>query len=183
MTSRIAGLAAGVLGVAALLWGLFSHHWVIGKEFGIESHVGLRAIELCQEVQPDPAQPGERVCTAVSHGDILGTPSAIDGFKTFTQLGAATFYAGLACAAVLLLVMVLAALGRHPDLPIAPSTLAIVLAAGTIVLIALTLSLHPWKGVGWGTGSSILLAGAGATACLLAGILLGKLRPAVEDDW
>jgi hypothetical protein len=183
MTKRLAGLVAGALGVAGLLWGLLSNHWVVGKDAGIESHVGLRSIELCQMVRPDLSLPGERACSRVSHTEILGSPSAIDGFETFSIVSRITLYAGLACAAVILLLLVLGALGRTPDLPIAPSTLGIVLSAGTILLIAITLAIHPWKSIGWGTGYSIMVSGAGSTACLLAAILLGRVLRPVNDDW
>jgi hypothetical protein len=50
-------------------------------------------------------------------------------------------------------------------------------------MIALVLALHPWKKVGWGTGWSIMVAGGGAAGCLLASLLLGRLRPPVDDNW
>ncbi len=183
MNKLVLGLVAGAAGIALLLVGLFSHDWVVGRDFGIETHVGLRAEELCQIVQPDPAEAGTGSCITVSFDEIADSPSAIDGFDTFSLLAAATFYAGLACCAVLLLVMALAVARKFPPLPIAPSTLGIVLSFGSVIMIALVLALHPWKKVGWGTGWSIMVAGGGAAGCLLAAILLGRLRPPVDDGW
>lgn len=183
MNKLVLGLVAGAAGIALLLVGLFSVHWVVGRDFGIDTHVGLRALELCQVVQPDLSQPGEGVCNTVSYDDIANSPSAIEGFDTFSLLAKATFYVGLVCCAVLLLVMLLAVAKKFPPLPIAPSTLGIILSFGSVIMIVLVLALHPWKKVGWGTGWSIMVAGGGAAACLLAAILLGRQRPPIDDNW
>jgi hypothetical protein len=183
MNKLVLGLVAGAAGIALLLVGLFSNYWVVGRDFGIDTYVGLRSETQCQVVQPEEDKPGERVCSDVSFAAMANTPSAIDGFDTFTLMASVTFYAGLACCAVLLLVMLLTLAKKFPPLPIAPSTLGIILSFGSVVMIALVLALHPWKKVGWGTGWSIMVAGGGAAACLLAAILLGRQRPPVDDNW
>lgn len=181
--NKLVGLVAGAAGIALLLVGLFSNDWVVGRNFGIDTHVGLRSETLCQVVQPDLSQPGESACSTIGFDEIADSPSAIDGFGTFVLMATITFYLGLACCAVVLLVMLLALARKYPALPIAPSTLGIVLSFGSVVMIALVLALHPWKKVGWGTGWAIMVAGGGAAACLLAAILLGRLRPPVDDAW
>jgi len=183
MNKLVLGLVAGAAGIAALLVGLFSNDWVIGSDYGIETHVGLRAEKLCQVVQPDPARPGTGSCITVSFDDIANSPSAIDGFDTFSLLAKATFYVGLACCAIVLLIMILTVAKKFPDLPISPSTLGIIMSFASVIMIALVLALHPWKKVGWGTGWSMMVAGGGACGCLLAAILLGRLRPPVDDSW
>jgi hypothetical protein len=183
MNKLVIGLLAGAAGIALLLVGLFSNDWVVGSDFGIDTHVGLRSETLCQVVQPDPSEPGVTGCSDVSFEDMAHSPSAIDGFDTFTIMAAITFYGGLACCGVVVLVILLALAKKYPNLPIAPSTLGIVLSFGSVVMIALVLALHPWKKVGWGTGWSIMVAGGGAAGCLLAAILLGRLRPPVDENW
>ena len=183
MNKLVIGLVAGAAGIALLLVGLFSNAWVVGRNFGIDTYVGLRSETLCQVVQPEEDKPGETACSKVSFAELAGSPSAIDGFDTFVLMASITFYAGLACCAVVLLVMILALARKFPNLPIAPSTLGIVLSFGSVVMIALVLALHPWKKVGWGTGWAIMVAGGGAAGCLLAAILLGRLRPPVDDSW
>jgi hypothetical protein len=183
MNKRALGVTAGILGIAALLLGLQSKQWVVGTDYGIETHVGLRVMELCQVVTPDEDKPGEEVCSTVSHGDIAKSAAKYDGFDTFSLFALLTFYAGLASVAVLLVVMLLALIGRFPSTTIAPSTLAIMLSFLTLLLIGATLAIHPWKEIGWGTGYSIFLAGGGATGCLASAILLGRLRPPAQDSW
>ncbi len=183
MNKLLIGLVAGAAGIALLLVGLFSNHWVVGGEFGIETRVGLRSETICQVVQPDLSEPGTETCRDVTFDAMAGTPSAIDGFATFVTMASVTFYLGLACCGLLLIVMLLAVARKFPNLPIAPSTLGIVLAFGNVVMIALVLALHPWKKVGWGTGWAMMVAGGGAAACLLAAILLGRMRPPVDDSW
>ncbi len=183
MNKLVIGLLAGAAGIALFMVGLFSNDWVVGRDFGIDTHVGLRAETLCQVVQPDPGQEGTGTCITVGFDEIANSPSAIDGFDTFSLLAAITFYGGLACCGVVLLLMVLGLAKKYPNLPIAPSTLGIVLSFGSVVMIALVLALHPWKKVGWGTGWSIMVAGGGAAGCLLAAIMLGRLRPPVDENW
>jgi hypothetical protein len=183
MNKRFLGVSAGLLGIAALLLGLQSKQWVIGTDFGIATHVGLREMELCQDVQPEPDGPSEEVCSYVSHADVARSPSKLDGFDTFSLVSQITFYAGLVAVGLLLIVILLALVGRYPSAGIAPSTLAILTSMATLILIAVTLAIHPWKEIGWGTGYSIFLAGGGAAACLFSAIVLGRLRPPVQDTW
>jgi hypothetical protein len=183
MNKRVLGVGAGLVGIAALLLGLQSKQWVVGTDFGMETHVGLRVMELCQVVQPELAGPGEEECTMVSHADIAKGPSKRDGFETFSLVSQATFYTGLVAVGVLLIVVLLALVGRYPNSGIAPATIAILLSFATLILVATTLAIHPWKDLGWGTGYSIFLAGGGAASCLLSAILLGRLRPQVQDSW
>jgi hypothetical protein len=183
MNKRVLGVCAGLAGMAALLFGLQSVQWVVGTDFGIETHVGLRAIELCQVVQPEPDRPGEETCSRLSHADIARSPSKLDGFDTFSFFARITFYAGLGAVGLLLIVILLALVGKYPTGGIAPSTLAILLCLATLVLIAVTLGIHPWKEIGWGTGYAIFAAGGGAGACLVSAILLGRLRPPIQDSW
>lgn len=183
MSKRALGVIIGLAGIAALLAGLQSVRWVVGTDFGIETHVGLRAMELCQDVQAEDGGPGEEACSRVSHADIAKGPSRLPGFETFSLVSRITFVVGLAAAGLVLLVILLALLARYPSFGVSPSTLAILASVGSLVLVALTLAIHPWKEIGWGTGYAIYLAGGGAAACLFASIVLGQLRPPVQDTW
>jgi hypothetical protein len=180
---KVAGLTAAAVGVAALLFGLLSHEWVIWRAGGTEIHVGLRSIESCQEVSPGTPGAEKRSCTTTSHREVAGFAQAVDGYDSFRLVARITFFTGLVTAGLMVLVLALALANRFPDLPIAPSSLAIVASAAGVIGIATTLAVHPWKSLGWGTGSAVLLSGGGAAACLLGAILLGRLRPAVDDMW
>ena len=182
MIKRV-GVAAAVIGVAALMFGLFSKRWVVGTDFGIETHVGLHSMEQCQLVQVDASEPGSLACGTLPLSEIANTPSAIEGFDTFSLVARGTFYTGLACGAIALLLALLALANRFPSTFIAPSTLGILSSFATLVLMAITLAVHPWKKIGWGTGNSYILAGAGAILCLVASIALGRLRSPVSDDF
>lgn len=182
MAKRV-GVAAALLGVAALVLGLFSKNWVVGTDYGIETHVGLHSMEQCQLVQADPSEPGTLACGSTPLSEIANTPSAIEGFDTFSLVARGTYYTGLACAAIAALLALLALAGRYPSFFIAPSTLGILASFATLVLMAITLAVHPWKRIGWGTGNSYMLTGAGAILCLVASIALGRLRAPVSDDF
>lgn len=182
MNRRVVGVGAGILGIALLLLGLQSRQWVVGTDYGTETHVGLRVMEQCQIVERVANEP-EKLCSTFSHGDIARSASKYDGFDTFSLVSHLTFYTGLVAVAVLLVVMLLALLGRFPTTAIAPSTFAIMASFLTLLLIGAAVAIHPWREIGWGTGYAIFLAGGGATACLAASILIGRLRPPVQDSW
>ncbi len=183
MSKRAVGVGVGILGIAALLLGLQSKQWVVGTDYGTEMHVGLRVMDQCQVVQPAADEPGEEVCSTLSHADFAQSGANDDGFDTFSLVSHLTFYAGLVTVGALLIVILLALLGRFPSTPIAPPTLAIMVSVVTLLLIVTVVSIHPWREIGWGTGHSLFLAGGGATGCLAAAILLGRLRPPVQDMW
>ena len=182
MTKRV-GVIAAVIGAAVLVVGLLSKRWVVGTDYGIETHVGLHSMEQCQLVQPDVSQPGTMACGTLPLSEIANTPSAIDGFDTFSLVARGTFYTGLACSAIAVLLALLALAGRFPSFFISPSTLGILLSFATLILMAITLAVHPWKKVGWGTGNSYMLAGGGAILCLVGAIALGRLKSPVSDDF
>ena len=183
MLIKRVGVIAALVGVAALVVGLFSKRWVVGTDYGIETHVGLHSMELCQLVRPDETQPGTLACGTTPLSEIANTPSAIEGFDTFSLVARGTFYTGLACAAIAVLLALLALANRFPSFVIAPSTLGILTSFATLVLMAITLAVHPWKKIGWGTGNSYMLAGGGAILCLVAAIALGRLKSPHADDF
>ena len=183
MSKRVIWIAVGLAAAAAILAGVFTHRWVVGSDFGVDQHVGLRSIEMCQDITFDEQNPHARECESVSFSSLRGTAGAINGFSSFATAASLTFYTGLVTAGLLVVVVGLTAARRFPNLPIAPSTLAIVGCFALGVLMALCMMLSPWRNIGWGPGLSVTLSGAGATGGLVAAILLGRLRPPVSDDW
>lgn len=160
---RAVGLA--VAAAALLIGGAFSSRWIVGTDFDIETRVGLRHHVTCIE--------GD--CTPVSLAEVAASPAAPAGAGTFRALAAVAFWAGLAASLALLLAAALAALARPVHWPVAPESAAILTSIACIGLAVAVLVSHPYQAAGWGTGPGFLIYGAGATAGLLAGILLGRL--------
>lgn len=175
------GIGLGVVAAAVMVVGAFHPTWVTGSDYGIESKVGLRSIEICQYVQAELEGPAERSCESVDFGVWKDSAFAPDGFDTFRILCLAAFICGLAAAASLLLCAGLTAAGKWVHWFVQPASLAILTSVATVLAAVLALALNPFKGVGWGTGPGFLIMGGGATAGLLAGIVLGRLKPPDED--
>jgi len=182
MNKRLIGAVAGVAGIAMLVFALFSSHWVVGQDYGIETRVGLRSIDLCQPVQQQLDGPEKMDCSSISHAEIARSPSKLDGFETFSLVAALLFYLGLVCATLQLAITVLSSTKIFLHLPVRPTTMGILVSFSTLLLVATTLAIHPWKAVGWGTGYAVLLGGTGAIACLFASITLGRIQPP-DEDW
>lgn len=184
MDKRVLGIALGLAAAAAIVAGVFTHRWVVGHDFaGGDAHVGLRSVERCGSTAAGDEHSGARECDSMAYDDLGPAARTIDGFSSFATSATLTFYTGLVTAALLVVVVALAATRRFPALPIAPSSLAIVGCFALGVLMALCMMLNPWRVLGWGPGLSLTLASAGATAGLIASIMLGRLRPPVSDDW
>lgn len=181
VSQKWTGIGLAVAAAAVMIIGAFHPTWVTGKDYGIESSVGLRSIRICQDVQPDPGEPAQRSCEPVDFGTWKHSEFAPEGFGTFRILCLVTFFCGLAAALMLLISAGLSAANKWVHWFIQPASAGILLSIATVIAAVLALALNPFKGVGWGTGPGFLIMGGGATAGLLAGILLGRLKPPDED--
>lgn len=175
--------AAAALAVALLLIGAHSRDWLRGANFGIETRLGLRAMELCQWVEPEPGA-GERACETVPLAEMATARFAVDGTARYATLAALSYWGGLACALLLALCLALSFATRPLRAPVHPTTLAILAALVALSAAALTLALNPFTRLsGWGSGGGFVLYGGGAGLALFASILLGRARPRPVDDW
>jgi hypothetical protein len=184
LTSRWVGVAAAVAAIALLVLGVWSRDWLRGVDYGIESRLGLRLVELCQMVEPAPGE-AVRSCETVSLDAIAESRFAPDGFERYQALATASWWSGLAAAGLVLLCLLLALIDRPLDLPVHPTTLALLTSAAALLIGGLTLALNPYsKLVGWGSGRGFVLFGVGAALGLFAAIVLGRTRrlPPSEFD-
>jgi hypothetical protein len=177
------GVGAAIVAVGMLVVGTLSPHWIHGDSFGIETDIGLHEVEICQVIQPLTDQPGVRSCETVSHDAIADGQFVPPGFGRFSAVAQTTFVVGLIAAALLLLCAALAALGRALDLPVQPTSLAILATFAGVVLAAITVALNPFTGGGYGTSYGFVLMSGGASLGLLAAIILGRSRPRDLDDF
>jgi hypothetical protein len=183
MTKRWLGIATATLGVVLVVLGVLSRDWVHGIDLGIESHLGLQELELCQMVEPET---GVRVrsCETVAL-DAIGEGQFVpDGFARFHTLAIIAFWAGLAAAFLCLVCVVLGVLDRPLDLPVHPTTLAILASATALMVGGITLTLNPYsKLVGWGSGRGFVLYGIGTALGLFGAIVLGQNRRLPLSEW
>lgn len=159
-------MAAAALGAALLVIGAFHPSWVFGRDFGITTHLGLLDMELCH---------GDGTCEPVSLSE--ATRPGIERYRIFALV---SFVLGLLTALALLVTLGLAALRKHVEHGVQPSSLALIGSVFTLISGAVTLSVKP--AASWGTGVGFLLFGAGAAIALLGAILLGRLKPPPSDS-
>ena len=171
---KLIGVACAALAILLLTLAAFSHSWITGRSFDIESKVGLRAVDICTEGAP---------CEQVSLKEWGESSFAPKGLSTYRVLGGISFWLALATAFALLLSAGFALRGSVPDLPMHPASAALLLTIALLIVGVLTLALHPFKQAGWGTGPGFLLLAGGDVLALAAALLLGRSGPFPEDEW
>ena len=181
VNQRWTGIGIAVAAAVVIVIGAFHPTWVTGRDFGIQSDVGLRSIRICQDVQPNADELAERSCESVTFAEWGDSAFAPKGFGTFRTLCLIAFFSGLATAVMLLLCAGLSGADKWVHWFIQPSSAVILLSMGTGLAAVLALAMNPFTRAGWGTGPGFLIMGGGATGGLLAGIMLGRLKPPDED--
>jgi hypothetical protein len=182
--TRWTGIASAAVAVALLVLGALSHEWLIGRDLGIETRLGLREVEICQTVDPQASGDGSRSCESVALAAVGESAFAPDGFDRFGSLATASFWAGLGAAAVLVVCLLFSLARWAPDLPIHPTTLGILASAAALALGGVTMLKNPYTAlVGWGSGRGFVLYGLGASLGLFGSILLGRARPIAPSEW
>ena len=171
---KVTGLVAAVLAVALLLLAAFSSSWLIGNNYGIKSKVGLRTVDTCS---------GDTSCETVSLSDWAKSPYAPDQLSTYNTLSHISFFLALTTAAVMLVLLAYGVSGKQPSWPVHPGSIGLLLSISLLIFGVLTLSLHPFKSAGWGTGPGFMLLAGGDVAALLAALMLGRSEEPSIDDW
>lgn len=181
--NRWLGIATAVAAALLLVVGVFSREWLRGLDLGIETHLGLRAAEICQEVSPSPDETS-RACETVALDAMTSAEFAPAGSARFHTLATLAYGTGLAAAGLVLLCALLGLANRPIDLPIHPTTLGILACAGALACGSLAMALNPYtKLTGWGSGRGFVLFGLGAALGLFGSIVLGRARPAVPSEF
>jgi hypothetical protein len=170
-------VAAGALLVAAL-----SHRW-LAHPVATENSAGLLSMQICQGP----------TCVSKSNSDVVEELRSDDDAdrwvgerpdppsRWFGRLGVTTFVLAVAAILALLASAGIALANKRPELPVAPTTIALValiLAIPTACLFAATKPEAIPLGVSW----SFWLFGGGDVVGLLAALLVSRqLRPADPD--
>lgn len=170
---KITGFVAAAVAVALLLLAAFSNSWLIGRNYDIESKVGLRSVDTCVD----------ETCTRVSLSDWSQSAYAPDGLSTFRTLGMISFVLALGSVAAMLMLLAYRARGKPPNWPVHPGSIGLLLSISLLMLGVLTLALHPFKSSGWSTGPGFMLLAGGDVAALLAALILGRSEEPTVDNW
>ena len=173
--ARFLGIALALIAAGCLIAACFSHRWLANRHLGDLGYSPLFYAD-CRST-----------CQVVSNFQVYDNaaklPFAEDRVaRVFPLAGAATFALLLIAAAGLLAAAAIAAAGRRPDLPVSPTTIALLgvmlgLLTGC-VFVATKPGAVGLVGVGW----SFWAFGLGSVAGIAGAQLLAKqLRPADPD--
>lgn len=169
---KMIGLASAGIAIVFLVLAAFSNSWVVGHEYNAEIKVGLRSVEVCTQSGCETESMAQWSKGWTNPGEI----------GTFVTLGAISFWLALVTALTLVVLVGFTLAKSLPPLPMHPGTLALLLSVALLLVGVLTLSLHPFKHVGWGTGPGFMLMAAGDVGALIGGLFLGRSSSASDDE-
>lgn len=169
---RALGVILAVLAAAGLVAACFSHRWLITDQLGYSP----LQVERCS---PD--------CTRSSNFQVFETASKLPFeedrvARAFPVAGAVAFAALLLGAAGLLVAAGIAAANRHPDLPVAPTTLSLVGIMLGLISGCVFVGTRPGAPGSVALSWSFWLFGLGAVTGIAATHLLARqIRPRDPD--
>jgi hypothetical protein len=172
---RAAGIALALAAAACLVAACFSHRWLANPQRGDLGYSPL-ALQSCGAS-----------CTAISNFQVIkntqDSPFADDrASRVFPIAGLIAFVALLIAAAGLVAAAGLAAAGRRPDLPISPTTFALLGCMIGLVSGCVFVATRPGPVGAVGVSWSFWAFGIGAVAGLAGAQLLARqIRPRDPD--
>ncbi len=179
-------LAVGLALVAAiaLLFACFSQRWLanLGQDGSIE--MGLRSTTECGSVgmllgpQPDEC----RTLGNSAYAKEWDAPSAPYYSAAFAPFGLVTLVACLIAALGLLGAAALGLVKRKPQLPVSPSTIALLAIMGSLITGCVFAATKPGPGGFVGVGITFWIFGLGAVLGIASSIMLAKLNRPVDPD-
>jgi hypothetical protein len=169
--------AAGCLAAAAL-----TPYWVVNNNVYDKLHFGLRAMSHCGSAF------GEGECDRSSNAafiDHMRDFSAVAGRETsgaFAAMGWATFALCVLAALGLVIAAAIAIARKRPDLPMAPTTLALLSIMVALVTGCVFVATKPGPPGFVGVGLSFWLFGIGEVLGLAGSTLLAKVNRPPDPD-
>ncbi|HTR54348.1 MAG TPA: hypothetical protein VMJ10_26830 [Kofleriaceae bacterium] len=154
--------SAGCLAAAAL-----TSRWLVSGEVYDEIRVGLRAITTCG------SSLGGAACTDTSNGELGGA---------FASAGLATFVTCLISAFGALVAAVLAIARKRPDLPLAPTTIALVACILALIAGFVFVATKPEAAAYLGLGPSFYAFAAGVLLGFVSAPMLAKVNRPPDPD-
>ena len=186
---RVVAISLSFLAAAALIVAAFAQRWLVDPDHPETLSLGLRTAEICEEGACVALSTSEvidyvnaKIDKVVAYNKTVPPSSQVavprrpwDGFPV---VGWIAFVASLIAAAGLFVGAVLALAGKRYELPIMPTTFAVLGIAIAIVNVALYMAMHPSVLITMTIGWSFPVYGFGAIAGLGAAFPLNRqIRP------
>ncbi|MEO6777760.1 MAG: hypothetical protein ABI467_32870 [Kofleriaceae bacterium] len=182
--SRIPPIVLALLGAAALLFAALSSRWLANAGDNGSIEMGLRSTTECGSVgmllgpRPDECRTEHNSAYAAEWNTDSGQYSS----AAFAPCGLVTSIACWVAALALLAAAALALARRCPQLPVSPSSIALLAIMVGLVSGCVFVATKPGPGGFVGVGIAFWIFGTGAVLGLAGSILLARVnRPADPD--
>jgi hypothetical protein len=180
--NRATSLMLAVVAAAALVFAAFTDDWLSNGNTYEQISFGLRAMSQCGHAF------GETPCDIRSNAAYVeqqrefGGEAARNTSSAFAPMGWITLVAALVAAFGLFGAALVATTGRKPDLPMSPSTVALLGIIVGIITGCVFIATKPGPTGFVGAGLSFWVFGGGCVLGIAAAQLLAKVNRPLDPD-
>lgn len=181
-SNRALGIVLALVAGAALIYAAVTKQWLANGNTYEQISFGLRDMSQCGSAF------GEKDCDHYSNGEFVqhlrefGESSAINTSPAFAPMGWITLVACLLAALGLLAAAALAIANKKPDLPMTPSTLALLAIIIGIITGCVFIATKPGPAGFVGAGLSFWVFGGGCVLGIAAAQMLAKVNRPLDPD-
>jgi hypothetical protein len=179
---RVIGIVLALVAGAALAYAALTNQWLANGNVYEQISFGLRDMSQCGSAF------GEAPCDHYSNSEFVahmrefGGTAAMNTSGAFALMGWITLVASLIAALGLLAAAALAIAGKKPDLPMSPSTLALLGIIVGIITGCVFIATKPGP-VGFvGAGLSFWVFGAGCVLGIAGAQMLARVNRPLDPD-
>ena len=180
--NRMLAVMLALAAAAGLLFAAFTREWLVNGSRYESYGFGLRTNYTCGSTF------GETPCSDTTNAEYIeqqrevGPSVARNASSVFSPMGWATFVELLVAAGGLLVAAALALAGKKPQLPIAPTTLALLGIMAALITGCVFVATKPGPAGFVGVGLSFWIFGGGAVLGIAAAQMLAKVNRPPDPD-
>jgi len=181
-SNRAIGIVLALVAGAALIYASVTKQWLSNGNMYEQISFGLRDMSQCGSAF------GEKDCDRYSNSEFVqhmnefGETAAINNSAVFAPMGWITLVACLLAALGLLGAAALAIANKKPDLPMTPSTLALLAIIIGIITGCVFIATKPGPAGFVGAGLSFWVFGGGCVLGIAASQMLAKVNRPLDPD-
>ncbi len=180
--NRMVAIALAVVAGAALVYAAVSRQWLANGNEYEQISFGLRDMTQCGHSF------GETPCDHYTNGEFVqhlrdfGDTAALNTSSAFAPMGWITLFAALLAALGLFGAAAIALAGKRPELPMTPSTLALLGIIVGIITGCVFIATKPGPAGFVGAGLSFWVFGGGCVLGIAGAQMLAKVNRPLDPD-
>jgi hypothetical protein len=181
------GLAAGA--AIALIYAAFTQQWLVNSGHYTEIGFGLTSNHECSISFGGGPGPAARACAELSNSEFIekwrsmGSEAAKLTSSAFAPIGKVTLVVILLAASSLLAAAALSATRKQLELPIAPTTIALLAGMTGLITGCVFVATKPGPPGMVGVGLSFWIFGIGCVVGIVGAQLLAKINKPPDPEW